>query len=165
MLCVSGHHERSAQSIQADSIYMSSRPTSNLPSAADVASSCVQYIWWRRCRTINYDHGGNSRCHTSVGTVCQYSQPACATTDPVSATIFFYGHAMVFATSLLGVPMSSLLMDQDPWIPMNIGIVINIVSVLLVLVVSFTSLESCRDPDITHSFRRPSPNPAKKASP
>ncbi|MCJ1463419.1 hypothetical protein MMC07_002026 [Pseudocyphellaria aurata] len=49
------------------------------------------------------------------------------------ATTFYYAHSLFYATFLLGPPVSSLLMDRNPWIPMNIGLAVSAFSVIVVL--------------------------------
>lgn len=55
------------------------------------------------------------------------------TTDAERATVFFYAQSIIYATNLLGPPVSSLLMDRNPWLPMNIGLAVNALSVPIVL--------------------------------
>lgn len=71
--------------------------------------------------------------------------------QPSSATLFFYAESIVFATNLLGPPVSSLLMDRNLWLPMNIGLVITASSFFIVLALPETmrvSKKSQNAPDV-----------------
>lgn len=52
---------------------------------------------------------------------------------PNRATVFFYAQALGFATNLVGPPLSSILMDRDPWIPMNLTICFTFLSLPVML--------------------------------
>lgn len=50
-----------------------------------------------------------------------------------SATVFFYTRSLIFISSLMGQPLGSVLMAHDPWIPLKIGLIVNVVGFLFVL--------------------------------
>lgn len=47
--------------------------------------------------------------------------------------MFCIGYALVFLASSIGPPLSSVLMDRNPWIPMNIGMFLTLLSIPVVL--------------------------------
>lgn len=47
--------------------------------------------------------------------------------------MFCIGYALVFLTYSIGPPLSSVLMDRNPWIPMNIGMSLALLSIPIVL--------------------------------
>lgn len=47
--------------------------------------------------------------------------------------MFFYAQSLIYATYLVGPPLGSLLMNRNPWVPVNIGLGVTALSFLIVL--------------------------------